>query len=289
VDYAYHLAILFAIYTMLATAVNLDAGFAGVTSFGYAAAFELTSYCAGIVASSGYGVVAAFAAAMMCGAAIGFLLSLLRRLLEGDDFAIATLALQAIVWAWIATSSWSGGMMGLTVPASMQLPVGIVLVLGAAGCLAITLLIMMVLYRAPFGRRLRVLREDPVLATSLGIDVPRYRTAALSVSHAMVGLAGSVFALYLQYLHPDSFKVGVTIALLSMAIVGGLGSVWGPWIGALIVTLIPEALRWVGLPAGEQGPLRDLILASLLAVIVLIKPDGVIGRFALAAGGRAKP
>jgi branched-chain amino acid transport system permease protein len=130
-----------------------------------------------------------------------------------------------------------------------------------------------------FGRVLRAIREDEVFAQAMGKNTLRFKVSAFAVSAALAASAGSLYAHYTTYIDPTSFTVMESILVISMVIIGGAGSRWGPVIGAVVLVTLPEALRFLGLPSAVAANLRQVIYGILLVLMMMVRPQGLVGRY----------
>ncbi|MBO9521571.1 MAG: branched-chain amino acid ABC transporter permease [Nocardioidaceae bacterium] len=199
--------------------------------------------------------------------------------LSGLQSAIATFALllatQTVIENWSAVTGGPGALIGVGTSTTPVL---------AGGLVVVAVLVTHAFARSRYGLRLRATREDEVAARAAGIDVERLRLLAFVVSAALAGAAGALYGHRLGTLNPDDFGLRLTFFLLAMLIVGGLRSLTGAVVGCVVVTALGQALlavengvRWG--PVGLQGPpgLRELGLAALLVVILLVRPAGLVG------------
>jgi branched-chain amino acid transport system permease protein len=143
-----------------------------------------------------------------------------------------------------------------------------------------TYLIVWRVTTSPFGRVLHAIREDEVFAKALGKNTLWFKITVFAVSAALPASAGSLYAHYITYIAPTSFTVMESILIISMVIIGGAGSLWGPLIGAFVLVTLPEALRFVGLPSAVAANMRQIIYGSLLVVMMMVRPRGLVGRYA---------
>ena len=134
---------------------------------------------------------------------------------------------------------------------------------------------------SPFGRVLHAIREDSDFAESLGKDSRRFKFTVVLISGALAGLAGSLYAHYVTYIDPSSFTVMESIAVLSMVIVGGAGTLWGPLLGATVLVSLPEVLRLVGLPDSVAANVRQILYGALLVLVLAKRRRGLTGRGAV--------
>lgn len=266
------------LWACLASAWNIAAGLAGGLSLGHAAFLGVGAYSAtllflrfGLSPWLGMFVGAGLAAGL------GALLALLTLRLRGPFFVLATLAFGMV--AHIMAVNWRGltrGAAGLALPFRGGAANMLFAEFSSYWYLGLGLLLLIIglnyaIVHAPLGYYLIALREDEDAARSLGVRVVRSKLIAVTISAALTALAGTFYAVFVQYIDPSSttqFELSVQIALV--AIVGGLGTIWGPSLGALIVVPLGEVLR-----ARLGGGPSLLIYGSLLTVVVLAAPQGV--------------
>jgi branched-chain amino acid transport system permease protein len=135
------------------------------------------------------------------------------------------------------------------------------------------------LVHAPFGRVLRAIREDEVFTQSFGKSVTGFKVKAFVISAALAAVAGSLHAVYITFIDPTSFTVQESIFMLAIVIVGGAGNLWGSVIGAVVLVALPELLRFVGLPSAIAANMRQILYGSLLVVMMLWRPQGLLGEY----------
>ncbi|MEK7676048.1 MAG: branched-chain amino acid ABC transporter permease [Verrucomicrobiota bacterium] len=132
---------------------------------------------------------------------------------------------------------------------------------------------------SPFGRVLHAIREDDVFAKAHGKNTLYFKVTAFAGSAALAAMAGSLYAHYITYIDPTSFTVMESILIISMVIIGGAGSLWGPLVGAIVLMTLPEALRFIGLPSAVAANLRQIIYGSLLVITMMFRPRGLVGKY----------
>ena len=133
---------------------------------------------------------------------------------------------------------------------------------------------------SPAGRVLKAIREDEIFALACGKNVAGYKVAVLVVGAGMAATAGTFYATYITFIDPSSFTVMESIFILSIVIIGGAGSLWGPVIGAIVLVSLPELLRFVGLPGAMAANIRQMLYGSLLVIFMFWRPQGFIGEYA---------
>jgi branched-chain amino acid transport system permease protein len=145
----------------------------------------------------------------------------------------------------------------------------------------ILVIILFLVYRlvnSRFGRLMQAIRDDETSVKVLGKNTDAVKYKVTFFSGCIAGLTGIMFASFITFIDPFSFLLPPLITILTIAILGGLASFWGPVIGAAIITAIPEILRFVGLPSSVLGPLRVLIFAVILILVLIYWPKGILGK-----------
>lgn len=275
------------IYGIAAISLDMQGGAAGLLDFGQVAFFGFGAYATGIASWHGapweLGVAAGMVIAAMAGAAVGRL----GRTLRAEYWAIATLALAALVQlVALNADSLTNGAQGISNIGSLlpQLGIGVTHELGDAALVLALLGGCWWLYRrlqaVQFGRSLRLLREEPDLAAALGHDVVSAKVRVLAVSAPMAALAGSLAAHYISYIGPTQLLTAVTFLLWTMVIVGGLGNGLGVIVGAFTIQLLSEGTRFikevVAIPQATEASLRILLIGALLLAFLSLRPGGLI-------------
>jgi len=132
---------------------------------------------------------------------------------------------------------------------------------------------------SPYGRILKAIREDEVFTQSLGKNVAAFKVKIFMVSAALASLAGVLYATYITYIDPTSFTVNESIFIISIVIIGGAGNLKGSVVGAIVLVMLPELLRFVGLPNSVAANIRQMLYGGLLVVFMLWRPRGFIGEY----------
>ncbi len=258
-------------YALLAVSWNLLAGVTGLFSMAPGAFAMTGAYTSGLLYHHfGIGPSIGIPAAIVASAGVGFGLGRITLRLRGAYLALTTLAFTEILRLAIANSiSITRGDLGLSVPAILggrRLPI---LYLFLAVLVAYQLLLMLLL-RSKTGLFLRAIRDDELGAMGRGVDVVRYKTLAFTVSSAGTGLAGALFVHFLQLASPEIGLILQTGLVISMVVIGGMGTATGPLIGAFLVEWASEALREVGV--------RHLLVFSLVVILFArFFRDGLVG------------
>lgn len=268
-----HLSIMVLLYALLGMSWNLLGGYTGQISFGHAAFFGTGAYASTILLLR-FGISPWLG--MLVGAVLAVLLSLplgwLTFRLRGPYFALATLAfaeiVRVIVYNW---DTLTGGGDGLYILANLGGVVRfyyIMLALTLAGFLA-----MRACVRSRWGYFFNAIREDEDAAEALGVPAIRMKLVALAISAIFVALAGSFFASYQLYINPDLvYESQISIQMIVVTIVGGIGTLEGPVVGALIIVPLSEYFRSISPVA------NPLIYGLFIVIFMLFLPEGIVSR-----------
>jgi branched-chain amino acid transport system permease protein len=215
-----------------------------------------------------------------CAAAVGFVVGLPALRLRGDYLAIATLGLAEIIRIAIQNSQPLGGALGLTpIPKYTDF----------AWLYSMVLVTVVVVWRvaySPKGRAIMAVREDEVAAASVGISATQYKVTAFVIGAFFAGVAGALFALHERSITPSFFGMQKSIELVVMVTLGGLGSISGAILAAIVLTLLPELLRNVSREIVEY---RMVIYSLLLVIMMLLRPQGLLGGRELWPRRRGRP
>jgi branched-chain amino acid transport system permease protein len=252
----------------LALGLNIITGLTGQLSLGHAAFMSVGSFtgailtlktgapfCLNLLLS---GLFTAFVAAL-----IGW--PILR--LTGDYLAICTLGFAEIVKVVFLNLEITNKALGLTVPTPRTaLPMPVIVLMVAI----LTIVASAFIQNSRFGRALKAIRDDEIAAESMGINIARYKVQSFAVSAFMAGVGGCLYAHFLGYINPSDFGFLKSVDMLSMIVLGGLGSIPGAVFGASILTAAPEFLRFM-------SQYRMLVYGALLVFLMVFRPNGLLG------------
>jgi branched-chain amino acid transport system permease protein len=282
-DYFIHVLVLAAINGMLALSLALLAGHAGLISLAHASFFGFGAYGAALIALGVRQPDLAFTAlaCVVSAAALSLFVSIPCTRLSGDYLVIATLGFQTIITSLFnnmrSVTNGPQGVAGIPLPrlfgAHITEPWQF-LVVAMMTTSGLYLIVTRILNTAA-GRLLHALRADETFTRSLGRDTFGTKVAIFAFAAGVAALAGVIYAHYITFIDPGTFSASESIVLLSMVIAGGAGSVTGPLVGALVLTLVPEALRFVGVPGPTTAAIRQMLYGLLLVAVMLARPSGI--------------
>ncbi len=287
-DYFIHLSVVIVIYSILALSLNVLAGYTGLISMAVAAFMGLGAYCAAFAMTHfGMSFFLALPLAMLFSAIVALLVDFVLARFKGDYFTLGSLGIVAITSGlFINGDSLTGGAVGI---ANIPRPVLFGLELSENWqMLVLALLLLCATYgicqwvaKSSFGRVLRAIREDEGAIGVFGFDVARYKLVVFVISGALAASAGAFFAAYASFISPVSFTLSESIMVLTMVILGGIANNKGAIWGAIALVLVPELLRFVGLPAEIAADTKNILYGVILIVLMLYRPQGLIGEYRL--------
>lgn len=288
------------IYAIAGVGLMLLVGQAGLISLGHAAFMACGAYVAAIMSQHGYDLLVILPTAIIVSAALGFIVGLPALRMTGIYLGFATYAFAYIFEEILARNDEiTGGNNGLLVEmpqiftfldgvkvGSLELAPIVIdnetkLYFLSLVLVGLTLLVGINILRSPTGRAFSAIRDSEIAAEALGINLAIYKTAAFAISAGMAGLAGALNAYFLSYIFPEAFAIFLSIELLVLVLVGGLGSPLGVIFGAIFIVMVPEmvAIAKDILPPviGEQPGLKNGVYGLILILFLIFEPLGIHG------------
>jgi branched-chain amino acid transport system permease protein len=280
-----NIAILILMAAQMGVAWNIVGGYAGQVSLGHAAFYGLGAYTSTLLFSKlGVNPWLAMLAGGFLAAVISLVIGWSCFRLKGHYFTMATIAVAEIVQIVFTNWEFAGAAVGLTIPMDKQgwgafifsskVPYYYI----ALGLLLLTLLVNFLIEKSYLGCYFRAIKDEPDAARSLGVNLSRYKQVAFAVSSFFTALGGSLYAQKELYIDPGSvLGTGLSIKMALVSILGGIGTLFGPVIGAGVLTMIDEGTRAM---FGGSGRGTDLIIYSALIIVIAVYyPTGVLGWF----------
>jgi branched-chain amino acid transport system permease protein len=274
------------IFGIVALSLNLEFGFAGLANFGKVAFFLIGAYTYAVLSQIGVPFYLCLIAGALTSALFGLLISLPALRLRADYLAIAILAFGEILRLIVKAERWiAGGVWGINVSPAISLAgasfeVDALVNIGLVYfCLLICFLVAQLLANSPYGRVMRAIREDEVAAEALGKDRAKYKAQVLMIGSAMAGVAGGLYAQYLQFIDPYMFMPMITFTVWMMVILGGPANNWGALLGAGLVELFDRganlAKDYLTLPVDPHN-LQYILFGVLIILVLLYRPGGLL-------------
>jgi branched-chain amino acid transport system permease protein len=289
-QYFLHLLIMAGIFVILTSSWNLLMGYAGLINLGHAAFYGVGAYTSALLALKlGLSPWAGVFCGGLLAAISGFLLGIPSLRLSGPYLAITTIGfaeiLKMVATNWVSLTRGPLGLYGIPPFPAIKLAPGLRIdfssehnvyyVILLAVC--ISLFCFRRITRSEFGLTLKALREDEIAAESIGANTNRYKLTVFTVSAFFAGVAGALFAHYQGLVSPDTLSLSETFNILTMTVVGGLGTLTGPVVGAVVLTFLSEGLRY--LEDLVKFDVRMVIYGFLLILTMLFMRNGIVGLF----------
>lgn len=281
-EYLLHLAIFICFYTLLAQSLNLSAGVTGLISLAQAGFYGIGAYTSALLSLNfGLSFWISLPIAILISGAIAFLISLVALRTVEDYFIICTLGIQVIIFSvmnnWMELTRGPLGIPGI--PAiqlfGFAIDSKISFLLLSVFFTAIVWWLLNNLFNSGFGKTLTAISEDEIYAQSIGKNVYLSKTIAFTLSALFAAIPGTLYAHYISYIDPTSFTVSESIFILSIVIIGGMGNLTGSFLAATFMVLLPEILRFVGMPDSIAANMRQIIYGIILVVVMMTGKNGV--------------
>lgn len=288
-DYLYHILIMISIYAILALAANIPVGLTNLLSLAQATFYGIGAYLASfILLYFNFSIILSFLIISLITGLLSLLISITSLRLKGDYFILATIGFQFIVYSilynWIELTNGPYGISGISTPnllfgfelntnlryATFSLIIGIIIAV-----------LSFYIIHSPFGRVLKAIRTDEIAIIALGRNVKKFKVISFFISASISSIGGFLYAGYVKYIDPSSFTMDESILIITAIFIGGLGNIKGSIIGATLIILIPEILRFIGLPDISASILRQIIYGLTLILIMRFYPKGIAGNLAL--------
>ncbi|MEW6108667.1 MAG: branched-chain amino acid ABC transporter permease [Nitrospirota bacterium] len=283
-DYIIDIAIISGIYIILALGLNVVIGFAGLLNLGFVAFYAIGAYSYALINTNlGLGFWSAMPISVFLTTISGFLLAVPALRLKGDYLAIVTLGFGEIVRLilnnWDSFTNGPNGISGITPPYMLDISLGSLsyyyyLVLFFV---TISIFIMRRVHASKIGRAWVAIREDEIASSAMGINTTFYKLYSFAFGALWAGLAGCLFSAKMQFVSPESFTFMESVLIVCMVIIGGLGSIAGVVVGAIILVFLPEVLR-------EVQMYRMLALGAGLVLLMIFRPQGLFGGKSVSIG-----
>ncbi len=280
-EYILHLFILICFYTLLSQSLNLSAGFTGLISLAHAGFYGIGAYTTAILSTQfGFSFWLSIPLAMLISGAIAFIVSLIALRTVEDYFIICTLGIQVILFSilnnWMDLTRGPLGIPGIPSISffGFNLDSKISFLLLSLFFVAIVWFVLRNISKSGFGKTLTAISEDEIYSQSIGKNVYLSKTVSFTLSAMFAAIPGTLYAHYISYIDPTSFTVTESIFVLSIVIIGGLGNLTGSFLAAAFLVLLPEALRFVGMPDSIAANMRQIIYGLILVAVMMTGKNG---------------
>ncbi|PIS04901.1 MAG: branched-chain amino acid ABC transporter permease [Candidatus Buchananbacteria bacterium CG10_big_fil_rev_8_21_14_0_10_42_9] len=287
-EFIIQLAIIVSIFAILGISLNLVVGYTGLLSVGHAAFYGIGAYTSAILlADYGVNFFIGLLTGLLLATIIGFLIGLILSKFKDDYFTLVSVGFNVIIFTifvnWTDVTHGQLGIPGISKPKIIDF-----VFYSSSRYLFFTLVILGIIYLAAkyitstsFGRVLKAIREDEEAIKVFGYNVHYYKLTIFVISAGMASVAGSLYASYITFIDPGTFRVFESIVILAIIILGGLANTKGAVLGAILLVIIPELLRFVGFPSSITGQMRQLTYGIILIFLMLYRPQGLMGEYKL--------
>jgi branched-chain amino acid transport system permease protein len=284
-DYVVDVAVISGIYIILALGLNVVVGYTGLLNLGFVAYYAIGAYSYALLNTKlGIGFWTALPVSVVCTTLAGFLLAVPALRLKGDYLAIVTLGFGEIVRLvlnnWDSFTKGPNGISGIAPPSLADMVIGKIshyyfLVLFFV---ILAVFVMKRVQDSKIGRAWIAIREDGTASSAMGINTMMYKLYSVAFGAFWAGLAGCLFAAKMRFVSPESFTFMESVLILCMVIIGGIGSIAGVIVGAIVLVFLPEVLR-------DAQMYRMLAVGCGLVFLMVFRPQGLFGRKSVSPGG----
>lgn len=286
-DFILHLLIIICIFGILSISLNYIAGYTGIISMNHATFYGVGAYAAAILTKTfGWTFFPSLAVGILASAVIAWLASFPLLKLKDDAFILVSLGFAIIGYNiflnWTSITNGPLGIKGILAPtlfgySFFAKPAFFALVLIA---LILTYLFFNHIVKSPYGNIMKGIRENPTVTEVNGHSVLGYQRSVFIVGSIFAAIAGAFAATFLTFIEPKLFNLMPnSILVLIMVILGGLGNNKGSVVGAALLILLPEVLRFAGFPHSIIGELQQIVYGLLLVLLMFYRPQGLFGEY----------
>ena len=279
-EYLLHLLILICIYTILSQSLSLVSGYSGQISLAHAGFYGIGAYTAALMAVNfGTPPLLNMMLALLISGVIAFVVAKVAVKTVDDYFVIITLGIQVVMFSimnnWQTVTNGPLGIAGIPTFTIFGIAVESkwAYLVVSVFFTALVWFVLNNLMKSPFGRVLKALSEDEVYTGSLGKNVAQAKVVSFVISGMLASISGVLYAYYISYIDPTSFTLDESIFILSIVIIGGMQKLWKIFLAAAFLVLLPEALRFIGLPSSVAANIRQIIYGLALILVIYSKSN----------------
>jgi branched-chain amino acid transport system permease protein len=281
-EYILHLFILICFYTLLSQSLNLSAGFTGLISLAHAGFYGIGAYTTALLSIQfGLSFWLNIPLAMIFSGTIALIVSFIALRTVEDYFIICTMGIQVIIFSimnnWMNVTRGPLGIPGI--PSiyfiGFRLDSKISYLTLSLFIVSLVWFLLRNISKSGFGKTLQAISEDEIFTKSIGKNVYLSKIVSFTMSAMFAAIPGTLYAHYISYIDPTSFTVNESIFILSIVIIGGLGNLTGSFLASAFLVLLPEALRFVGMPDNIAANMRQIIYGLILVLVMITGKNGV--------------
>jgi|CXWL01.1.fsa_nt_gi branched-chain amino acid transport system permease protein len=285
-DYLIHILCLAGIYSIAVLGFNFASGYTGLISLSHGAFMGIGAYASAILLTSvGLSFPVAFLLGGLLAGLVAWLFSFVLLRLRDDSFVLVSFGFSFIVsdvlLNWQSLTNGALGLRGIPYPHITLLVENqkLVFLLLIVVVLLVCFFFLRSILRSPYGVIIRATRENQKITQIAGHDTDSYRRSVFVLSAIITGFAGVLLGSFISTIDPFFFNYHLSVLILIMAIFGGLASLWGSILGATLLILLPEALRFIGLPSSILAESQQIIYGFVLIVLMVYRPKGLLGEY----------
>jgi branched-chain amino acid transport system permease protein len=284
--YILHILIYFTIFSIAGMSLNLIVGYTGLFSITHASFYGIGAYTTALLLSKlGVNFFLSVTGGIILTILVSTLVGMVLSRFNDDYYAIASLGFNTIIFAillnWQSLTRGGQGVFGV-----QRASIFGYRLISNSSYLVLSLIFFLITYltcrfivRSSFGRVLKTIREDEKAVEVFGYNITYYKLVIFVIGSLMASVAGSLYASYIGYVDPSVSGINESIFMFVTIIIGGLGSMRGPLYGSLTLILLPEALRFLGLPLLVAAKIQELLYGTILTLLMLYRPQGLVGEY----------
>ncbi len=284
-EYILHILIIILFYVILSQSLTLTAGYSGLISLAHAGFYGIGAYTSALLSVNyGFPFLLTLPIAMILSGIIAAFVSFIALRTVDDYFIIITLGIQVVAFSimnnWMDLTNGPLGIPGIPVISILGFEFS-----SKISFLILTLVLAVLVFyilsnitKSPFGRVLIALSEDEIFTKSLGKKVYQAKVASFTIGAMFAAMPGVLYAHYISYIDPTSFTIDESIFILSIVIIGGMRNLWGSAIAAAVLVILPEALRFIGMPSNIAANMRQIIYGLALIIMMFKYSQGFVSK-----------
>jgi len=284
-EYILHIFVMILFYVMLSQSLTLTAGYSGLISLAHAGFYGIGAYTSAILSINfGLPFLITLPLAMILSGLLAAIVSIIALRTVDDYFIIITLGIQVVAFSimnnWMELTNGPLGIPGIPVITILGFTFS-----SKLSFLLLTLFLTSAVFyflrnitKSPFGRILIALSEDEIFTKSLGKKVYLAKVTSFTIGAMLAAIPGVLYAHYISYIDPTSFTVNESIFILSLVIIGGMRNLWGSAIAAAVLVILPEVLRFIGMPSNIAANMRQIIYGLALVIIMFKYGKGFVSK-----------
>lgn len=279
-EYILNIGVQVSIFVILASSYNLVIGYGGLASVAHPIFYAFGAYGASLLAiHTGMSALPAVLLGGLIAVLASVLLALSALRVSGDYLLIASLGFQLGILQLIRNFEFTGGPGGLsnipsTITGTMRSPVFLGI---CVACAAATVWLISRIVHGPYGRAITAMRDEELAFSALGRNAMSIKVVVFAIGCGIAGIAGGLYAFYFQYVSPEQYEVLQSAAILTMVVLGGMSTTWGPVVGAILLIAVPQGITFLNLPPNVMAPLQGIIFTSLVLLFLFWRPAGLVG------------